>query len=260
MEVMMNPYLKNLKKIEFVVTYACTGKCKHCSEGDHNACGAAIDPALAADAVKRIAQEYPIRTVMTFGGEPLLYPNTVCEIHAAARDMGIEKRQIITNGFFSKNDARIAEVAESLALSGVNDVLLSVDVFHQETIPLEPVKTFASQIKKHGVRIRLQPAWLVGPTDDNPYNRRTREIINSLWALGLDENEGNIIFPEGNALKYLSQYFTSERPENPYAEDPTDVRCVSFDPDGSVLGGNLYRQDILDILSRYKPIDLIDES
>ena len=32
---MMNPYIKNLKKIEFIVTMACTGKCKHCSEGDH---------------------------------------------------------------------------------------------------------------------------------------------------------------------------------------------------------------------------------
>jgi len=28
-----NQYLKNPNKIEFVVTYACTGHCKHCSEG-----------------------------------------------------------------------------------------------------------------------------------------------------------------------------------------------------------------------------------
>ena len=35
----MNQYLKNLNKIEFIVTYACTGRCKHCSEGDHASCG-----------------------------------------------------------------------------------------------------------------------------------------------------------------------------------------------------------------------------
>ena len=64
----MNPYLKNLKKIEFVITYACTGKCKHCSEGDHNACGEHIDPETAANAVRKIAECYPIQTVMTFGG------------------------------------------------------------------------------------------------------------------------------------------------------------------------------------------------
>ena len=55
---MMNPYLKNLNKIEFVVTYACTGRCRHCSEGDHDACGARIDPQIAAEAVRKVAEKY----------------------------------------------------------------------------------------------------------------------------------------------------------------------------------------------------------
>ncbi len=50
----MNRYLKNLNKIEFVVTYACTGRCKHCSEGDHKSCGERIDPQVTADAVRKI--------------------------------------------------------------------------------------------------------------------------------------------------------------------------------------------------------------
>ena len=53
----MNQYLKNLNKIEFVVTYACTGRCKHCSEGEHTSCGERIDPEIAADAVRKIAAE-----------------------------------------------------------------------------------------------------------------------------------------------------------------------------------------------------------
>ncbi|MBO5258409.1 MAG: radical SAM protein, partial [Clostridia bacterium] len=78
----MNQYLKNLHKIEFAVTFACTGRCKHCSEGDHTACGDRIDPDIAADAVRKIAEKYPIQTVMTFGGEPLLCPDAVYKIHA----------------------------------------------------------------------------------------------------------------------------------------------------------------------------------
>ena len=65
--------------------------------------------------------------------------------------------------------------------------------------------------------------------------------------------EGNIIFPEGNALKYLAEYFTDELPENPYVEDPCDVRCVSFSPNGNVLGGNVYERDIMEILRDYAP-------
>ena len=93
----MNNYLKNLNRIEFVVTMACTGKCKHCSQGDHNSTEQ-LDKSLCADAVRKIPSEYNIQSVMTFGGEPLLCPDTVCEIHKAAKEMNIPKRQLITNG------------------------------------------------------------------------------------------------------------------------------------------------------------------
>ena len=249
----MNPYLKNLNKIEFVVTYACTGRCKHCSEGDHTSCGERIDPQIAADALRKIAAEYDIKTVMTFGGEPLLYTDAVYAIMETAKELNILKRQVITNGYFSKNAEKIREVAQRLAACGVNDLLLSVDAFHQETIPPHVVKQFATEAKKCGIPIRLSPAWLVSVTDDNPYNRKTREILDSFADLDIPVGEGNVIFPEGNALKYLAEYFTDERSENPYAEDPRDVRCVSFEPNGDVLGGNVYERDMMEIIKDYGP-------
>ncbi|MBO5785692.1 MAG: radical SAM protein [Clostridia bacterium] len=248
----MNQYLKNLNKIEFVITYACTGRCKHCSEGDHTPCGERIDPFIAANALRKIAAEYDIKTVMTFGGEPLLYPDAVYEIMNAAKELNITKRQVITNGYFSKNTEKICEVSERLSECGVNDLLLSVDAFHQEAIPLETVTLFACEAKKNGIPIRLQPAWLVSKTDDNPYNRKTREILNSFADLQIPENDGNVIFPEGNATKYLAEYFADEIPENPYIEDPRDVRCISFSPNGDVLGGNVYECDIMEILRKYR--------
>ena len=165
--------------------------------------------------------------------------------------MHISKRQIITNGYFSKNPDRIREVAQQLSLCGVNDLLLSVDAFHQETIPLSIVQTFAAEVQRCGICLHLQPAWLVSPTDDNPYNRQTREILNCFRDMEIPENEGNIIFPEGNARKYLSAYFTSKIPENPYVEDPCDVRCISFSSNGDVLNGNVYQQDIMEIINNY---------
>lgn len=251
---MKNKYLYNLEKIEFVVTYACTGRCKHCSEGDHTACGEHIDASVAADAMKKIASEYDIKTVMTFGGEPLLQVDTVCSVMNTAREMNVPKRQVITNGYFSNNEARIRDVARRLAKSGVNDVLLSVDAFHQETIPLDAVKFFAFAVKETGAGIRLQPAWLVSREDDNPYNKKTREILDEFYSLEIPENEGNVIFPEGNALKYLGDYFNDFKSENPYVEDPCDVRCVSFSPNGDVLDGNVYNTGIMEILENYKPI------
>lgn len=67
-------------------------------------------------------------------------------------------------------------------------------------------------------------------------------------------SKGNVIFPEGNAPKYLSEYFDpNARYVNPYAEDPKDIRTATISPNGDVLGGNIYQSDILDILERYKP-------
>ena len=220
----MNKYLKNLNKIEFVVTYACTGRCKHCSEGEHTSCGERITPDIAADAVRKIAAEYDIKTVMTFGGEPLLYTDAVYAIMKTAKELNVPRRQVITNGYFSKNADKIREVAERLAACGVNDLLLSVDAFHQETIPLDVVKRFAAEAKKNGVPLRLSPAWLVSATDDNPYNRKTREILDGFADMEISVGAGNVIFPEGNALESLAEYFTGDLPENPYVDDPRDVR------------------------------------
>ena len=250
----MNEYLKNLDRIEVVVTDACTGKCKHCQEGDHEGLSARIDPEVLIRAVRKVCEHYPIGELMTFGGEPLLYPEAVCAIHRAAADLGIPKRQVITNGYFSRDPGRIGAAAEALARSGVNDLLLSVDAFHQETIPLEPVMTFAEEAVKAGIPVRLCPSWLVSREDRNPYNLRTEEVLEAFGPLGIPEDEGNVIFPSGNALKYLREYFPEDAvPFSPYEEDPRDVRSLSFSPDGSVLNGNICETDILDILRTYRP-------
>ena len=249
----MNQYLKNLTKIEFVVTYACTGRCKHCSEGSHADHGAHLDPQIAAEAVRKVAAVYDIKTVMTFGGEPLLYPETVYAVMDAARKLNIPRRQVITNGFFSTQPETVRKAAARLAACGVNDLLLSVDAFHQETIPLEAVKRFATEAKRAGIPPRLQPAWLKSPADNNPYNRKTREILADLAPMELAESEGNVVFPEGNAIKYLSEYFTDEIPQNPYRDDPRDIRCLSFEPNGDVLLGNVYERDVMEIIKHYAP-------
>lgn len=250
----MNEYVKNLNRIEFVVTMACTGRCKHCSEGDHSSCTGHIDADIAANAIRDICKNYKIESLMTFGGEPLLYPEVVCRIHKTAAEVGILKREMITNGFFTKDKERINDVVKQLADSGVNSVLLSVDAFHQETIPLEPVKCFAECVKAAGISIKLSPAWLVSKSDNNPYNMRTREIIEDFLPFGIPVGSGNVIFPSGNALRYLGEYFgENTESSNPYDEDPRDIRTIGFSPNGDVLNGNIFQKSIIDILNEYKP-------
>lgn len=250
----MNEYLRHLDRIEFVITTACTGRCKHCQNGDPDDHSGHIDTGVAQKAIRGICSRYDIASLMTFGGEPLLYPDVVCGIHRTATEAGVGRRQVITNGYFSNRRERIEAVVRDLADSGVNDLLLSVDAFHQETIPLEPVVHFAGCAVESGIPIRLHPAWLVSPDDGNPYNVRTREILRAFEGLRIPASSGNVVYPSGNALKYLREYFDAdETGSSPYEEDPGDVRSISFSANGDVLNGNVYRTDILDIIRAYRP-------
>ena len=251
----MNQYLKNLNRIEFLLTFACTGRCKHCSEGEHISTGAHIDGDIAADLVRKVASHYNIDSMMTFGGEPLLYPDVVCKVHAAARDAGIASRRLITNGYFTSDSEKIQKLAELLCESGVNNILLSVDAFHQETIPPEPVLAFAKALYALGIpEFKVHPAWLVSEVAENHYNNRTREILAEFNKIGIPTSSGNVIFPNGNAVKYLGEYFDSNTSYiNPYIENPRDVKAICISPNGDVLGGNVYKGDIIELLKNYEP-------
>ncbi len=264
----MNRYL-HIDRIEFVVTWRCTGRCRHCSVGDmaDRPGGAAHLPAeVAARVVREAAELYPIRSVMTFGGEPLMHPEVTCAIHRAAKDAGIPARQIITNGYFSRDESRIREVAQALASAGVNDLLLSADCFHQETIPLEIVRGFAHAVKAAGIeKARLQPAWVVSRDQDNPYNARTREILESLADTGLPAHYGNDIFLAGNAARHLAACYPPPRLDPadrcgraPYTDPLDDVSSLSIQPNGDVMVchfpiGNVLRENLSDIVGRYDP-------
>ncbi|MDD4495195.1 MAG: radical SAM protein [Eubacteriales bacterium] len=260
----------DLNRIEFVITNACSGKCKHCSAGEHTSADGSLDADAAIAAIKRLTERFKIESVMTFGGEPLLHTDTVCKIHAASRDCGIPRRQVITNGYFSRDERKINEVAKALCAASVNDILLSVDVFHQEYIPLEPVMQFADALVKYGVpSLRVQPAWLVNEAHDNPYNAETKRLIKLFSDKGIRTNEGNNIFPAGNALKYLVEWFSP--PEQldlsvpcgsmPYTSRLDSIGCFCINPNGDVILcsisiGNIYKQDALDTVEGYNPYSI----
>lgn len=85
----MNEFVKNLERIEFVVTMACTGKCKHCSQGNHDSVSEHFRADVAEKVISDICGKYKIQSLMTFGGEPLLYPEVVYRIHKAATEQRI---------------------------------------------------------------------------------------------------------------------------------------------------------------------------
>lgn len=268
MKEKVSPYME-LNRIEFMVTYQCSGKCRHCSVAprlNQDSGSRHVRADRAVRAIETLSELFHITSVMTFGGEPLLYPDVVCAIHQKAAECGIGARQIITNGYFTKSPGRCREVVLALSQAGVNDLLLSVDAFHQETIPIEAVRRFAENALDAKIPgTKLHPAWVVCEAHDNPYNRATREVLAQLADLGIPVTDGNDIFLAGNAKKYLSQYYEEQKLRLtdrcgtlPYTAPLTEVSSLSIVPNGDVMVcgftvGNIYTEDAADIAARYDP-------
>ena len=83
-----------LTRVEFVLTRACTGRCKHCALGEIKPENTRehIEYSRLAGLLTRIKSEHPIESVMCFGGEPLLYPDEACAIFEEAKQAGIPRR------------------------------------------------------------------------------------------------------------------------------------------------------------------------
>jgi MoaA/NifB/PqqE/SkfB family radical SAM enzyme len=260
----------NIKRIEFIVTYQCSGNCKHCSIGDSINCSSPkkVNIDKAKIAIQKLSQLFNIESIMTFGGEPLLYAEETCAIHETAKNCSIPRRDIITNGYFSKDKEKTLMVAQSLVQSGVNNILLSVDAFHQEKVPVEFVYYFAEKVIEQGYEnIKLHPAWLVNKEHDNQYNQQTKHILEQFSHLNIKISSGNDIFLSGNAAKYLSSYYEKKDIDLtllcgkfPYTTPLDKIDTISITPNGDVnvccfVIGNIYNEDIEEIVNRYNPYE-----
>ena len=264
----MSEYLTVVNRLEFIVTYLCNGGCKHCySIQGKESFPEHIDKSLAVEIVRKVGKKYNPESIMTFGGEPLLFPEIVYAIHEEAMNVGIPCRQIITNGYWSKNPRRIKEIAESLVESGVNDVIISVDAFHQENIPLNIVRKTAESCLQVGIKnISWNPCWVTSEEDCNQYNKKTKSILKELIDIPVRDSEGNVMEPDGLAIINLKEFLppkeripTGKCGDMPYTGMLDSVKSICLEPDGRIAVcndfhiGNASDVDIIDILKNYEP-------
>lgn len=257
----------NIKRLEYVITNNCSGNCKHCSVKNNEVKDVAVQEDLLLDVIRDLVKRYDIDSVMTFGGEPLLRRDLVLKIHNAARENNIARRQIITNGYFSNDYNFIRETADEIVLSGINEILLSVDCFHQEYIDINKVELFVQELKSKGfLNLRFHPAWVVDKNNINKFNEQTKNILAYMEKYGYKVTSGNNIQLSGNAVKYLKDYYPDEKinltrkcGEIKYSQSLDNIERITIDENGDVricqsfVIGNITEDSIIKILETYDP-------
>lgn len=260
----------NVNRLEFLVTRKCSGHCKHCSviskNGDPGHSYADLDAVLAA--LSFLLNAFHIESLMTFGGEPLLYADITAALLQAATAHGVSRRELITNGYFSNDTAFIGAVVEQLLAAGVNDIKLSIDAFHQEHIPIHRVEPFIAALLSHNfTNLTVHPAWLVSQDHANDYNRHTQDLIGAISrTYGLAISRGNTVVLSGLAKEHFWSYY----PEEPidlnapcgqmaFTNSLTDIKTLRILPNGNIafcramVIGNLFQVGIDSIVRGYRP-------
>ena len=157
-------------------------------------------------------------------------------------------------------------IASKLAESGVTNMCISVDVFHQEYIPIDVVNHNVRALVDAGVTVKWSPCWVNSREHDNQWNARTKAILNELKPLNVPEGEGNIVQPSGNALNFLREFLPAKNPspqggceDVPYSSRLDQTKAISIEPDGNIPVcrefsiGNAGTQNILNILENHNP-------
>lgn len=265
------PRYFDIRRVEYLVTKRCTGWCQHCSvmTEDRNPDHSYRDLSAVLTASSHLYATFPISSVMVYGGEPLLYLDNVVDLFRAAQESGVSRRELITNGYFTRDSRKIASSVTRLLQSGMTHAYVSVDAFHQPRIPLAQVEKFLSTILFEGFeQVFLHPSWVVRRDHDNEYNKRTESIISQLaYRHDVHVSDGNNIIPAGRFRHSLREYYPRfpELPPQrcgdiPYANAPDRVGSLRFLPNGDVhicrgvILGNVFEVELPRMLHAYEPL------
>lgn len=253
----------NLKRLELTLTTKCNSQCIHCQA---DASPLRKDVMEVKDAHNYLAQATAVSNIesfMIFGGEPMLYPKRAIAIFKKTCQFKIPKIEMITNGVWGKNKATAEKLARRLKTAGVNDVNISVDTFHQQYIPIEyPINAAQASLKAGIEEIVWNVAIIESIEAENEYDKRTKQILETLEPLGVEAHMVKII-PAGRAIKNLRQYFQKTSLRGPCEGDPvienplTDPESACIEPSGSVnicwdlAIGNAKNKPLSQIIAEY---------
>ena len=145
--------IKGLVSGGIITNYDCVSHCGHClyNCGPHRP-----KHDLAHDLAKRICgtiRDLGCTSVHIGGGEPLLRPQKLMGVLAAARDSRLGIDYVETNSAWFTESGKAEEILQDLQSVGVHTLLISISPFHNASIPFTRVKGVISACHKTGMQI-----------------------------------------------------------------------------------------------------------
>jgi organic radical activating enzyme len=256
----------NITNLDFLLTFGCNARCKHCSyqAGPHRE---KFIPAEQAQAwLVELNGIRPLQSITIHGGEPFLFFQEMLSILAKAGELGIKHRWVITNGFWAENAVTAETKLKDLKNAGLNAITFSVDGFHQEYIAFDTVRIGIESAMLLGFdRVAVDSYFLYSEDDDNAYNIRTKEYHEKLKNIpGLVVNSFTASFEGRAAALLVEDEYRKENILQQGCHPPgwlggslQDPETIEIDCEGNVTlcpgisTGNAYSESLTEVVSRY---------
>lgn len=124
-----------------IMNYVCTAACRHCMFASAPDCPREYISEEMADRLASLLREAGTSSVHIGGGEPFMNFRALCGLIEALNRHGVGVDYIETNAFWCSDEAFVRERLDKLKALGVTTIMVSVDPFHIEYVPLErPLK------------------------------------------------------------------------------------------------------------------------
>lgn len=154
--------------LTLMLTNRCNASCAFCGLR----CGPSGDQVMSLSLGRRLIDEAAalgFERVGVTGGEPFLVPNLMFELLEYAKEVGIPKRTVATNGFWgSWSEEKLEEAAERLKAC-VTHVSVSHDAFHAEYVPTESVFRAADALAEKKIECSIHVADVYGEKGAGPF-------------------------------------------------------------------------------------------
>jgi hypothetical protein len=145
------------------LTRRCPLTCAHCSTNSMMDSEQHSSEPFRKFAATFTEQDHPSLVFFT-GGEALLRPALVRELAGRCRELGVGT-SLISGGYFARPGAKVP-AALWAALTAVDHVAFSIDIFHERQVSRAAVFEVARKVREAGPDISFQ---VVGTGPDDPY-------------------------------------------------------------------------------------------
>lgn len=237
------PRLSTWEFAGLMVTYWCNARCAFCYvySGPDRGGRMTTDDALALwRGLDRLAaRDGKKMRIHLAGGEPMGDWPALVSLVRAARDAGLTPlEKVETNAFWAIDDGATRARLELLDALGMEKLVISADVYHQEFIAPERVERCARIARQVLGAGRVRVRWwdfLAQPRDGR---RATPAERDAAYRAALERHQDRLT---GRAAQRLTRFYELHPPEHfagqNCVKEVLDSRHVHIDPFGHVFPG-----------------------